>query len=107
MKKPTVAICYDFDGTLSPLYMQEYGFFLGLPKKEREGFWNRSNATAKANGADPILQYMKLMVDETKAYTGTARATREAFRDYGKMFNSSRGLRSGSSELKNMPRQKA
>lgn len=91
-KKPTVAICYDFDGTLSPLYMQEYGFFLGLPKKEREGFWNRSNATAKANGADPILQYMKLMVDETKAYTGTARATREAFRDYGKNVQFFKGV---------------
>jgi hypothetical protein len=27
MKKTIIAICYDFDGTLCPGNMQEYGFF--------------------------------------------------------------------------------
>lgn len=83
-KKPTVAICYDFDGTLSPLYMQEYGFFLGLPRAERKTFWNRSNSAAKAEGSDPILRYMKMMIDEARYYGGTSKMTRQAFKDYGK-----------------------
>ena len=82
--KPTVAICYDFDGTLSPLNMQEYGFFLGLPKTDRKTFWHRSNSAAKAEGADPILRYMKMMIDEARQYGGTSKMTRQAFKDYGK-----------------------
>ena len=82
-KRPVVAICYDFDGTLSPLYMQEYGFFLGLPKAERKTFWNRSNSAARTEGSDPSLRYMKMMIDEARYYGGTS-MTQQAFRDYGK-----------------------
>ena len=46
MKKPTVAIYYDFDGTLSPKNMQEFGFFHGLEEKERKSFWAQSNGKA-------------------------------------------------------------
>ena len=37
-----MAICYDFDGTLSPRCMQEYGFIpdLGL---DSGTFWTKSN----------------------------------------------------------------
>ena len=91
-KKPTVAICYDFDGTLSPLYMQEYGFFLGLPRTERKTFWNRSNTAAKAEGADPILRYMKMMIDEARYYGGTSKMTRQAFKDYGKGIKYFKGV---------------
>lgn len=80
-RTPVVAICYDFDGTLSPGNMQEYGFFSRLGK-DAETFWNRSTDFAKANHADPILAYMKLMVDE--ALVGNMKTTRQAFRDYGK-----------------------
>ena len=91
-RKPTVAICYDFDGTLSPLYMQEYGFFLGLPKAERKTFWKRSNSAAKTEGADPILRYMKMMIDEARYYGGTSKMTSQAFKDYGKGIKYFKGV---------------
>lgn len=61
--KPIVAICYDFDKTLSPKDMQEYSLLpkLGCQAKE---FWEESNTYAKANGMDRILSYMKLICEK-------------------------------------------
>lgn len=58
-----MAICYDFDGTLSPGNMQEYEFIDKLKVKPK-WFWKKSLKLAKAQNADPILAYMKLMLDE-------------------------------------------
>lgn len=80
-KKPIVAICYDFDGTLSPGNMQEYGFFSELGKVA-ENFWSESTESAKKNHADPILAYMNHMID--KAKIGDIGTTRQAFKKYGK-----------------------
>lgn len=80
-RKPVVAICYDFDGTLSPGNMQEYGFFSGLGK-EAESFWQESSVLARDNNADPILAYMIHMIE--KARIGKTGTTRQAFREYGK-----------------------
>ena len=60
-----MAICYDFDGTLSPGNMQEYGFIKELGITPRE-FWDRSNTLAKVKKADDILAYMKVTIDEAK-----------------------------------------
>ena len=65
-KKPVVALCYDFDGTLAPGNMQEYGFFPGLGNKDPEEFWKQSAALAKQNGANQILAYMQLMLEKAK-----------------------------------------
>ena len=48
MKKPTVAICYDFDMTLSPKNMQEFKFFddLGFTPNE---FWTKQNYFCEKN----------------------------------------------------------
>ena len=35
-KKPIVALIYDFDGTLSPGNMQEFGFIQAIGKKPQE-----------------------------------------------------------------------
>ena len=53
-KKPTVALIYDFDGTLSPGNMQEYAFIptVGTTNKE---FWDDCEDLAISQDADPIL----------------------------------------------------
>ena len=80
-KKYKMAICYDFDGTLSPGNMQEYGFFYGLGDLAKH-FWKESTQIAKENNADPILAYMKHMID--KAAESRIPTTKKAFHDYGK-----------------------
>ena len=63
--KKTIALVYDFDGTLSPRPMQEYAF---LPKigVEPKGFWRDSNHIAKETGADPLITYMRLLYQKAK-----------------------------------------
>ncbi|MEO7322094.1 MAG: HAD family hydrolase [Burkholderiales bacterium] len=59
----TIAIVYDFDGTLSPQPMQEYTV---LPKIGIDGetFWDRVNKEAHETGSDSMLVYMRLMLRE-------------------------------------------
>jgi len=64
-KKPIVALVYDFDGTLSPGNMQEFGFIQAIGKTPQE-FWQMSDVIAKGQDASNILSYMKLMLDEAK-----------------------------------------
>ena len=64
-KKLTVALIYDFDGTLSPGNMQEYDFIPAIGKSNRE-FWEESNETAREQDGDPILAYMYRMLHEAK-----------------------------------------
>ena len=47
--KLTVALIYDFDGTLSPGNMQEYDFIPAVGKSNRE-FWNDANMLAMGGG---------------------------------------------------------
>lgn len=86
-KKTVIALCYDFDGTLSPGYMQEYGFFLGLESARRKAFWKDSNAKAAELGADPILTYMQCMIQEADRSNGKLGTTKKDFRAYGKNIN--------------------
>ena len=62
---PIVALVYDFDGTLSPGNMQEFGFIQAIGKKPQE-FWQESDDIAVGQDASNILSYMKLMFDEAK-----------------------------------------
>jgi len=66
MKKPIVALIYDFDGTLAPGNMQEFGFIpaMGTTKEE---FWEKSNSLAVDQDASDVLAYMKMMYDEARA----------------------------------------
>ena len=79
--RPRVAICYDFDGTLSPGNMQEYGFFSALGKSAK-GFWEESKKLVKEVGADQILAYMMLMLE--RACEAKIKTRRQDFPDYGK-----------------------
>lgn len=76
---PVVAICYDFDKTLSPTDMQAQGFIQSVgydvPK-----FWERSNGMAAENDMDQNLAYMFLMRSEA---AGRVLFTRRTLMDYG------------------------
>ena len=63
--KKTIALVYDFDGTLSPKPMQEYTF---LPKigADAKAFWAEANALARQHGADSLITYMHLMYKKAK-----------------------------------------
>jgi len=64
--KNTIALIYDFDGTLSPRPMQEYTF---LPQigEDPAKFWAEVNAFAKEHHADNLITYMHLMYKKAKA----------------------------------------
>ncbi len=65
-EKKTIALVYDFDGTLSPRPMQEYAF---LPEigADAAAFWKETGEIAKRERADPLITYMHLMYRKAKA----------------------------------------
>ncbi|MDR2894459.1 MAG: haloacid dehalogenase-like hydrolase [Alistipes sp.] len=77
---PTVALIYDFDGTLSAGNMQEYDFIPAVAKTIRD-FWSESSQLARDADADPILTYMARMIAEARS-SGVP-ITREGFRMSG------------------------
>ena len=46
-RRPQVALVYDFDGTLSPGNMQEFGFIQATGKTKEE-FWDKNRKLAVA-----------------------------------------------------------
>ena len=84
--RPVVAICYDFDKTLSPDDMQAQGYIQSVGY-DIDDFWRESNKVAAANDMDQNLAYMYKMLDEAR---GKFVLTRKALQDYGakvKLFN--------------------
>ena len=79
--KITIALIYDFDGTLAAGNMQEYDFIPAVGKSNFE-FWDASNRLAEEQDADQILTYMALMIHEAQAKGLSLR--REAFQESGK-----------------------
>ena len=79
-RKPIVGLIYDFDGTLSPGNMQEFGFIQAIGQTPEE-FWAKSDGIAKGQDASNILAYMKLMYDEARK--NHIKLTRADFRRYG------------------------
>lgn len=77
--KPVLAICYDFDKTLSPDNMQAQGYIQDLGYDD-DLFWKESNQVAYDNDMDQNLAYMYKMVDEAE---GNFVVSREALQDYG------------------------
>lgn len=80
---PVLAICYDFDKTLSPDdmqaqgYIQEVGYDVG-------DFWKESNQLAENNDMDQNLAYMYKMVEKSRGKFVFNRATLE---EYGSRVN--------------------
>ena len=63
--KKTIALVYDFDGTLSPRPMQDYAFLPKI-KQDARAFWKESNRLAKEQGADHLITYMHLLYKKAK-----------------------------------------
>jgi len=89
-KKPIVALIYDFDGTLSPGNMQEFGFIQAIGSTPEE-FWTMSDGIARGQDASNILAYMKLMFDEAKSHGIKLR--RSEFKKFGKHIQLFAGVR--------------
>ena len=84
--KPVVAICYDFDKTLSPDNMQAQGYIQSVGYDVNE-FWKKTNILAEDNEMDANLAYMFMMVQEAE---GKVIFTRDKLVEYGskvKLFN--------------------
>ena len=77
----TIALIYDFDGTLAAGNMQEYDFIPAVGKSNFE-FWDEANRLAEQQDADQILTYMALMIRSAQAKGLSLR--REAFQESGK-----------------------
>lgn len=90
MKKPIIALIYDYDGTLSPGNMQEFGFIQAVGKTAAE-FWDMSNRIAVGQDASNVLSYMKLMYDE--AHKAGIPLRRERFHEFGKHIELYDGVR--------------
>ena len=89
-KRPTVALIYDFDGTLSPGNMQEYDFIPAVGKSNKD-FWTEANNLAEDQDADRILTYMAKMIQEAKSKNLSLR--REAFQESGRKIRLYDGVR--------------
>jgi hypothetical protein len=89
-KKPIVALIYDYDGTLSPGNMQEFGFIQAVGKTADE-FWRMSDSIAIGQDASNVLAYMKLMFDEAKR--NGIKLRREDFQRFGQNIQLFDGVR--------------
>lgn len=63
MKRPIVALMYDFDKTLSPKNMQDYGFMEGIDVSSEE-FWAACSKMTREHRMDSILSYMYMMLEK-------------------------------------------
>ena len=91
MKKPVVALMYDFDKTLCAKDMQEYSFIPSVGMESKE-FWEESNKIANENNMDRILAYMFLMIKAAKEKN--VEITKESFMNLGKDVVFLKGVKS-------------
>ena len=80
MKIPKIAICYDFDSTLSLKDIQSYKYFQELGVTAGE-FYSKSDKISETNNADKILINMYMVLEEAKRKG--IDLTREKLESYG------------------------
>lgn len=88
-KKATMAIAYDFDGTLAPGNMQEHQFLPDIGMTPA-AFWKEVHETAKRHQADEVLVYMNLMLRKASAHNVPVR--RDDFKSRGKSIKLFEGV---------------
>lgn len=84
-KLPVLAICYDFDKTLSPADMQAQGFIQDIGY-DVDRFWEESNELSYNNDMDQNLAYMYKMVEEAEGNFFVKRDALEAYGAKVKLF---------------------
>lgn len=87
-KENVLAICYDFDRTLTPFEMQAQGYIQQLNENVDE-FWDLSTKLAIKNQMDPNLSYMYLMLNGAK---GKFQVKREKLMEFGSKVKLYKGV---------------
>ena len=80
-KQPTIALVYDFDGTLAPGNMQEFGLLEALGYDNPTDFWNLCDEISKTNDAGGISVVMYAL--QAAAKNAGIPFTRNLLRQYG------------------------
>ena len=78
--RPVLAICYDFDKTLSPDNMQAQGYLAAVNYEDQDDFWHEAAELADAKDMDSALAWMYLMLRKAR---GKEIFRREMLEDYG------------------------
>ena len=87
-ERPVIAICYDFDKTLSPTDMQAQGFIQSVGCDVNE-FWAESNTLGEKNDMDQNLAYMLTMKQKSE---GKVLFTKQQLAEYGSKVDLFKGV---------------
>ena len=99
---PVVAICYDFDKTLSPDDMQAQGYIQSVGYDVAQ-FWKDTNDLAEQNDMDVNLAYMFKMVQEAE---GKLIFNRDKLAEYGSKVKVFPGVETWFERIREYGRQK-
>ena len=102
-KKPKMAICYDFDKTLSPNDMQTFTLIPSLGMKN-EDFWGETKELAINNLMDNNLAWMYQLIVRSKV--SYKRISKDYFHEIGKDIPLYRGVKSWFSRVNSYAEKK-
>lgn len=88
-KNPVLAICYDFDKTLSPDDMQAQGYIQSVYGDDIKSFWLEVDKLATDNDMDSNLAYMYQMVKKAR---GRIVLTKKSLEEYGSKVELFKGV---------------
>ena len=88
--RPVLAICYDFDKTLSPDNMQAQGYLQAINYEDQDKFWAETSALSASHDMDSTLSWMYLML---KGARGKEIFRKEMLMDYGSKVELYRGVK--------------
>lgn len=94
--RPVLALCYDFDRTLTPVDMQAQGFIQDAGFGVEE-FWQRCDEEIARHSMDGISAYMKFMKETAE---GKIHMTREGLKAYGKKIQLDPGVQDWFSRIR-------
>ena len=101
--KPVLAVCYDFDKTLSPDNMQAQGYLQAINYENQNEFWAESNALANANEMDSNLAWMYLMLKRSR---GKELFRKDRLMEYGAKVALYPGVKEWFARIREYGRQK-